>query len=129
MEESQDNPLRKNLGEFGSARVRSFALGRFAHRFASSRTCLRLRYACQNASLAREACATNPQHLNQLYPSALPTTMIARGRSPTFTFSTTSWSPSLVTTGNVEPEGGSREKTAGWGVPEVLLSSTNLSNA
>src|SRR4051794_17522921 len=53
--------------------------------------------------------------------SALPATMIAIGRSPTLAFRTISCSPSLVTAGKVLPEGGSREKTAAWAVPLVLL--------
>src|SRR5205807_2474569 len=59
--------------------------------------------------------------------SALPATMIAIGRSPTLTLRTVSCSPSLVTAGNVEPEGGSREKTAACAVPLVLLWATSFS--
>src|SRR4051794_8427463 len=61
--------------------------------------------------------------------SAFPATMIAMGRSPTLTFRTVSCSPSLVTAGNVEPEGGSSEKTAAWAVPVVLLWATSFSKS
>src|SRR5436305_12936084 len=55
------------------------------------------------------------------YPSALPTTMTDRARSPAFTLRTQSCSPSFTTLGAVAPEGGvSSDRTAGWGVPEAL---------
>src|ERR1022692_2993969 len=64
-----------------------------------------------------------PIALSTVYPSAFPTKITASGRSPTLTFRTTSCSPSLVSVGNVPPDGVSSESTTGWAVPELLLCS------
>src|ERR1035438_2587490 len=55
------------------------------------------------------------------YPSALPTTMIEKVKSPVLTVSVQSCSPSLTTDGAAAPGGGvSRESTAGCGDPEAF---------
>src|ERR1035437_8474725 len=55
------------------------------------------------------------------YPSALPTTMMEKVKSPALTVSVQSCSPSLATDGAVAPAGGgSSDNTAGCGEPEAL---------